>query len=181
MVAGGDRRLYGMLAELPSSRALVRAIGAARQAGYTRLDAYTPGPEEEVWEALEQKSSPLSLIVLLGGVLGALGGFGLQYWTSVIDYPINVGGRPLNSWPAFVPVTFELTVLVAGLAAVVGMLALNGLPRPHHPLFAVERFALASRDSYFLVVLAEDPRFDAGATRSFLESLDPDEVIDVEA
>ncbi len=173
-------RLYGLMAEFHSAEELIRAAELAHEAGYTRLDAYSPYPIERVWEALGRHRSRLPLIVLLGGLLGALAGFFLQYWVSVINYPLNVGGRPLNSWVAFIPVTFETTVLFAALAAVLGMFALNGLPMPYHPVFNAKRFALASRDRYFICIEKADPLFDRQATRQFLETLHPYEVSEVE-
>jgi hypothetical protein len=172
-------QLHGVLAEFESPVALVQAARRARAAGYRKLEAYTPFPIEELNEALAYHHSWVPHIVLAGGLLGALGGFALCYWTSVIAYPMNIGGRPFNSWVSFIPVTFECTILAASLSAVVGMLALNGLPMPHHPVFNVERFAHASRDRYFLCIQADDPRFDREATRSFLASLHPSEVADV--
>lgn len=180
MTVGTDTGLYGLLAEFASPEELAIAARRTREAGYRRVDAYTPYPIEEVWEALGHHRSRLPLIVLIGGILGCLAGFLLQYWTSVHAYPLNVGGRPYNSWPAFIPVTFEMTVLVAALCAVLGMLALNRLPMPHHPVFNVKRFALASRDRYFLAVEAADPKFDPVATREFLNRLNAVEVWDVE-
>ncbi len=147
-----------------------------RAQGYKLIEAYTPYPIEELNEALGHHRSRLPLIVLLGGIIGAFAGFGLQYWVSVVAYPLNIGGRPLNSWVAFIPVTFETTVLVAAFSAVLGMLALNKLPMPYHPVFNVERFKLASRDRYFLAIDAKDPLFDEAATRELLESFDPTEV-----
>jgi hypothetical protein len=143
------------------------------------MDAYSPYPIEELSEAMDLHANRLPLLVLCGGILGCIGGYLLQYWTSAIDYPINVGGRPLNSWPSFMPITFELTVLGASLAAVFGMLALNGLPMPYHPVFNVPRFALASRDRFFLCIEATDPRFDRDATRHFLETLRPRAISEV--
>lgn len=172
--------LFGLLAEFDNSKALLEACKRARSEGYRDVEAYTPYPIEEVSEALGHHTSKLPLIVLIGGILGAIGGFGLQYWTSVMAYPLNIGGRPLNSWIAFVPVTFETTVLLASLAAVLGMLALNDLPKPYHPVFNTERFALASRDRYFLIIAAYDDRFDAAATEEFLKSLGPVGVYEVE-
>ncbi|MDX1644196.1 MAG: DUF3341 domain-containing protein [Thermoanaerobaculia bacterium] len=168
--------IYGLIAEFGSRRQLIDAVERTRAAGYTRMEAYTPYPIEELNEALGHHRSRLPLIVLLGGILGAVAGFGLQYWVSVIEYPLNVGGRPLNSWVSFVPVTFETTVLVAAFAAVLGMLALNRLPMPYHPVFGVKRFKLASRDRYFLALDARDPLFDEEQTRLFLDSLGPTEV-----
>ena len=168
--------IFGLMAEFNSRRSLINAVKQVRANGYTRMEAYTPYPIEELNEALGHHRSRLPLIVLLGGVLGAVGGFGLQYWVSVIAYPHNIGGRPLNSWIAFIPVTFETTVLVAAFAAVLGMLALNRLPMPYHPVFNVRRFKLASRDRYFLALDAQDPIFEEESTRELLESLGPMEV-----
>jgi hypothetical protein len=170
-----------LMAEFNSSKDLIAAIRMSREAGYSQIEAYTPYPIEEVWEELGHHRSWLPLIVLIAGILGFFAGFGLQYWSSVINYPINVGGRPLNSWVAFIPVTFETTILFASGAAVLGMFALNKLPMPYHPVFNVKRFALASRDRYFLAIATWDPNFDRVETRSFLESLGPHEVSDVAA
>jgi hypothetical protein len=170
---------YGLVAEFDSPRALVGAAEKARDAGYKRMDAYTPFPVEELTEALGQRPTMLPFVVLLGGVIGGVGGYLLQYLTMAYTYPLNVGGRPLHSWPAFIPVTFECTVLGAALAAVLGMLAMNGLPMPYHPLFHVERFARASRDRFFLCIRAADPQFDLARTRQFLEGLGPREVTEV--
>lgn len=173
------RTIYGMLAEFRAADALTEAIRRTRAAGYTRLDAFSPFPIEEVNEALGLHHSRLPLLVLVGGLLGAAGGYFLQYYASVVDYPLNVGGRPEHSWPAFIPVTFELTILSAALFAVLGMLALNGLPRPHHPLFNVPQFDLATRDRFFLCVESTDPLFDAGRTHEFLSGLGPVSVAEV--
>lgn len=175
-----EPRLYGIMAEFPTPNDLIAAAEKAREAGYRRMDAYTPYPIEQVWEAIGHHRSRVPLLVLIGGLIGCAGGYLLQYWVSAIEYPLDVGGRPYNSWPAFIPVTFETTILVAGLFAVVGMLALNGLPMPHHPVFNVPRFALASRDRYFLCIERRDKRFDRAGTRAFLEGLGPTEVWDVE-
>ncbi len=168
--------VYGLMAEFEDPNTLVAAAAQAREAGYRRMDAYSPFPIEELHEALGSHHSKLPLIVLIGGVVGCLGGFLLQYWASAIAYPINVGGRPFNSWPAFIPVTFECTILGAALSAVLGMLALNGLPMPYHPVFNVPRLALASRNRFFLCIEARDRKFDLEKTRAFLESLSPREV-----
>jgi hypothetical protein len=173
--------LHGLMAEFDDPNALVAAAHRAHHEGYRRMDAYSPFPIEELHEALGMHHTRLPLIVLIGGVLGCLGGYGLQYWVSAVAYPLNVGGRPLNSWPAFVPVTFECTILAAALAAVFGMLALNGLPMPHHPVFNVPRFALASRNRFFLCIEACDPKFELEETRRFLETLEPREVSTVAA
>ncbi|MGD8377556.1 MAG: DUF3341 domain-containing protein [Acidobacteriota bacterium] len=172
--------LYGLMAEFHDPTTVVNAAQTAYDEGYRTMDAYTPYPLEELAEALGYHTrGRLPKIVLFGGLIGGAAGFLLQYWTAVFAYPINVGGRPLNSWPAFIPITFETTVLFAALAAVLGMLALNGLPMPYHPVFNVERFALASRDRFFLCIEARDPKFDLAATRAFLEKLAPSEVYDV--
>ena len=173
-------RLYGLLAEFDAPEDLVTAAERAYADGYRRLDAYTPFPVHGLAEAVGFHTNRLPLLVLIGGILGAGAGFFSQYWAAVIDYPLNVGGRPFNSWPAFVPITFEVTILVAALTAVLGMLALNGLPQPYHPVFNAPRFALATRDRFFLCIEATDPRFDPEATRMFMEGLGAKEVTDVE-
>jgi hypothetical protein len=171
--------LYGLMAEFDDPTALVAATDRAHDEGYRRIDAYSPFPIEELHEALGAPPSRLPLIALIGGLFGCVGGYGLQYWVSVIAYPVNVGGKPLHSWPAFIPVTFECTILAAALAAVLGMLALNGLPTPYHPVFNVPRFALASRNRFFLVIEAADNKFELKETRRFLEALNPREVTTV--
>jgi hypothetical protein len=174
-----DAPIYGLLAEFDGPDQLVAAARAAHQDGYRNIDAYTPFPVEGLAEAIGFKTSRLPILILCGGLVGCLGGFALQYWVSVWAYPENVGGRPHNSWPAFIPVTFELTVLIAALTAVCGMLGLNGLPMPYHPLFHVPRFAEASRDCFFLCIEARDPKYDRETTRRFLESHKPKEIFEV--
>jgi hypothetical protein len=172
--------IYGMMAEFDDPNALVAAAHRATYQGYECMDAYSPFPIEELHEALgSHEPSRLPLIVLIGGLFGCIGGFSLQYWISAIAYPVNIGGRPFNSWPAFIPVTFECTILAASLAAVLGMLALNGLPQPYHPVFNVPRFALASRNRFFLVIESRDKKFELEQTREFLETLNPREVTTV--
>jgi hypothetical protein len=168
--------VYGLIAEFDEPNALVAATRRAYQDGYRRMDAYSPFPIEELHEALHVHHTSLPLIVLIGGLLGGIGGYAMQYWVAAVAYPVNIGGRPFHSWPAFIPVTFECTILVAALAAVLGMLALNGLPMPYHPVFNLSRFALASRNRFFLCIEARDRKFDIEATRRFLETLDPREV-----
>jgi hypothetical protein len=172
--------LYGLMAEFENPTDVVEAARATYDAGYRRINAYSPYPIEELAEAIGFHRTRLPVIVLIGGIIGGLVGYGLQYYVAVIDYPINVGGRPLHSWPSFMPITFEMTVLFAAFAAVFGMLALNKLPQPYHPVFNAERVALASRDRFFLVIEARDPKFDHDKARQFLESLNPKEVVDVE-
>jgi hypothetical protein len=174
------KKLYGLMAEFDSPQKLIRACEEARKAGYKRLGAYTPYPMEEVWEAIGHHRSKLPLIVLGGGLVGALGGFFFQYWASVQAYPMNIGGRPLNSWVAFIVPAFETTILFAAFAAVLGMFFLNGLPQPYHPAFNVQRFAEASRDRYFLMVTTKDKIFEPESVRKLLEGLDPMEVNEVE-
>jgi hypothetical protein len=168
--------VYGLLAEFDDPTSLVVATERSYEQGYRCMDAYSPFPIEELHHAIGLHHTRLPLIVLIGGLVGCVGGFGLQYWVSAIAYPLNVGGKPFLSWPAFIPVTFECTILGAALSAVLGMLALNGLPQPYHPVFNVPRFALASRNRFFLCIEARDPKFHIEETRRFLETLSPREV-----
>jgi len=171
--------VYGLIAKFDSPEAVVEATRRAREAGYRRMEAYTPFPIEELAEILEFKTK-IQYLVFLGGLIGAIGGFGLQYYASVISYPLIIGGRPFNSWPAFIIIVFEMTILVAGIVAVFGMLGLSGFPMPYHSVFNAKDFRLASRDKFFLVIESRDPRFDAQRTRAFLESLHPEEVTEVQ-
>ncbi len=173
-------QLYGIMAEFDSPTELVAAARHTYAAGYRRVNGYSPFPIEALSEAIGFHHTRLPLIVLIGGVLGALGGFFMQYWMEVIDYPLNVGGKPFNSWPAFIPITFECTILAAALAAVLGMLALNKLPQPYHPVFNAPNFALATRDRFFLVIESRDPKFDHDDVVSFMQGLGPKDVSDVE-
>ena len=172
-------QLFGVMGEFSTPESLLAATKKAREAGYKHVEAYTPFPVEGLSEAVGFKWTAVPLITLMGGVGGGLMGFGLQYWVAAITYPINIGGRPLNSWPAFIPVTFELTVLGASIFAVFGMLALNKLPQPYHPVFNVERFAQASTDKFFLCIEARDPKFDLVETSKFLQSLHAQHVNEV--
>jgi len=171
--------LHGLLAEFLAPADLVRAAHAVHAAGYRKVDAYTPYPMEEVLEALDLHHSHVPKLVLAGGLFGLAAGWGLQYWASVVEYPMNIGGRPFNAWPVFVVPSFETTVLFAALAAVFGMLALNGFPQPYHPVFNVPTFAAATRDRFFLCVEAEDPKFDRATTRAFLQGLGAADVQEV--
>ena len=181
MSGKGEGQVYGLLAEFVTPQALLDAVRLAKARGYRKMDAFTPYPVEPVSEEIEDhRKSKVPLLVLIGGLTGAAVGFGLQYWISSVGYPLNIGGRPLNSWPAFIPATFELTILFAAFAAVVGMFALNKLPQPYHPVFNVESFERATQDRCFLLIEAEDPKFDQQKTRSFLESVGPEEVTDVD-
>ncbi|MEP7272022.1 MAG: DUF3341 domain-containing protein [Acidobacteriota bacterium] len=172
--------IYGIMAEFDNPTAIVAAAHQAHQRGYRKMDAYTPYPIEELAEAIGFHKNAIPQIVLAGGLIGGLTGLGLQIWTSAIAYPLNVGGRPLISWPSFIPVTFEMTILLAAFGAVFGMLALNGLPMPYHPVFNAPRFELASRTHFFLCIESDDPKFDRVATTEFLRGLGANEVSDVD-
>lgn len=174
-----SEKLYGLMAEFDSATELVDAARAVREAGYTKTDAFSPFPIHDIDEALGIKRSILPVLVFFGGITGLMLGISLQVFVHYIDYPMNVGGRPYLSWPSFVPPAYELTILLAGFTAVFGMLFLNGLPRPYHPVFNIDRFALASREKFFLLVEAADPKYDHGETKAFMESLKPQEVFDV--
>src|SRR6202040_885202 len=170
---------YGIMAEFDSVHTLLDAANRTREAGYQKIDAYSPFPVEGLAEAIGFHHDEVPLVVLIGGLIGGLTGYLMQYWISAVRYPINVGGKPYHSWPAFIVVTFEMTVLFAGVAAVLGMLALNGLPMPYHPVFHSSRFAFATRDRFFLCIEARDPLFDRVQTMNFLRSLSPYDVAEI--
>ena len=170
---------YGLMAEFNSAQNLLDAARKVGEAGFTKTDAYSPFPIHGLSEALGFRERAVAPIVLAGGIAGALAGYGLQYWTQVVAWPMNIGGRPFHSWVSFIPATFEVTVLFSAFAAVIGMLALNGLPQPYHPVFNIDRFSRASQDAFFLAIEATDPRFDLNATRQFLVSLHAREVVHV--
>jgi hypothetical protein len=181
MQAVAQKSLYGLMAEFADVNALVEAVKRTRAEGYRQIDAYTPFPVHELFEALSLNDRRVPLFVLLGGIVGCFAGFGLCYWVSVIAYPMNIGGRPLNSWPAFIPVTFEVTILVASITTLLTLIILNGLPMPYHPVFNVKRFAQrASQDGMFMTIEANDPKFDLDRTRAFLQQLGAREVNEIE-
>jgi len=178
--AGQLERIYGLMAEFDQPEPLLAAAHEARAAGYCHMDAYSPMPVEGLAEAVGFRNPMVHRLVFVAGLLGATGGFMLCWWMTVVAYPHIVAGRPLNSWPAYVPITFESMVLIACLTAVVGMLALNGLPQPYHPVFNVKEFERASRDRFFLCIESTDPKFDIHETREFLNGLSPMGVTEVE-
>ncbi|WFB37009.1 DUF3341 domain-containing protein [Kiritimatiellota bacterium B12222] len=167
---------YGVVAEFADADTVLKAALKASEAGYTVMEAYSPVPVHGLDEALGRKRSILPWMVFAGGTFGCLGGLGMQYWMAVVNYPWNVGGRPTFSWPAFIPVTFELTILCSALTAVIGMFALNGLPRPHHPIFNTPNFDRSTLDHYFLCIEAKDPKFDESGVTAFLNEFSPEAV-----
>jgi Protein of unknown function (DUF3341) len=171
--------IYGVMGEFETPEKLIHAVEKVREAGYRRFEAFSPFPVEGLSHAMGLKRNMVPLITLVGGLTGGLGGFGFQYWVASITYPLNIGGRPFNSWPAFIPVTFELTILGAALSAVLGMLALNGLPQPHHPVFNVHRFSHASADRFFVCIESRDPKFDLAEAARFLQRLEAHHVSEV--
>ncbi|HEY5074423.1 MAG TPA: DUF3341 domain-containing protein [Pyrinomonadaceae bacterium] len=175
-----NENLYGVMAEFAQPEQLLAAARAAYQAGYRKMDAYSPYAVEGVAEAIGFTKTRVPLVVLLGGIVGALTAYGMQWYSAAVSYPLNVGGRPLHSWPAFVPITFELTVLFAAIAGLIGMLAMNGLPKPYHPVFNAPEFKLASQTRFFLCIEADDHIFNTEEAAKFLHSLGPLSVVEVE-
>jgi hypothetical protein len=174
-----DPRIYGLLAEFDSVDSVISAAHRVREAGYRKIDAYSPFPLEELSEAIGFEKNGVALVCLVGGLLGCTGAYILQWWINTISYPVNIGGRPFHSWPSFIIVTFEMTILFSGLSAVFGMLALNGLPMPYHPVFNVPQFDAASRDRFFIIIFSSDKNYDSVLTRTFLEGLNPLSVSEV--
>jgi hypothetical protein len=172
-------KIYGLMAEFSGGEEILFAAKTAHEHGFRKMDAFTPFPIEGLAEALGQKKSRVPFIVLIAGICGGVGGYFMEWYANVVSYPVNIGGRPHNSWPMFVPITFELTILSAALAAIIGMLALNKLPEPYHPVFNAPDFDRASTDKFFLCIEATDPKFDLQATRKFLEILKPELISEV--
>ena len=170
--------IYGIMAEFDSAQALVDAANKTHAAGYRKIDAYSPFPVEGLADAVGAPHD-VPLVVLIGGIIGGLTGYLMQWWMAAVDYPLNIGGKPPHSWPAFIVITFEMTILFAGISAVLGMLALNGLPMPYHPVFNVPRFSSASKDRFFLIVFSSDNKYNPVETRRFLEGLNPRSVSEV--
>jgi hypothetical protein len=173
--------VFGLIAEFETPEAVVAAAERSFAAGYRQMEAYSPMPVDGLSEALGFRKNRVAMLVLLGGLAGGLGAFAMQYYSAVIHYPINIGGRPYNSWPSFMPVCFELTVLLAAFSAVFGMILLNGLPRLHHPVFNAPGFERASQDRFFLLIMSRDPKYDPQGTREFLAGLNPKDVSEVES
>lgn len=171
---------YGLMAEFDSAQSLLDAAAKVREAGYTRTDAFSPFPIHGLAEALGFRERLVAPVVLAAGLTGLAGGWALEYWTQVVDFPMNIGGRPYYPWVSFIPPAFETTILLASLTAVIGMLIMNGLPQPYHPVFNWKRFERASQDAFFLAIESTDPKFDATATRQLLTSLRAKEVVQVE-
>ena len=172
-------RIYGIMAEFDSASDLVAAARKTHEAGYRKIDAYSPFPVEELAEAIGFHTNRVAFVTLIGAIVGGISGYLMQYWMNAVNYPVIVGGKPPHSWPAFIPITFEMTILFGGISAVLGMLALNGLPMPYHPVFNMPRFAMATKDRFFLIVFSTDPKYSPTGTRQFLESLRPRSLAEV--
>ncbi|HJT69033.1 MAG TPA: DUF3341 domain-containing protein [Terriglobales bacterium] len=174
-----DPKIFGLMAEFDNVNDAIVAAQRSYAAGYRKMDAYAPFPVEELSEAVGFHKDGVALVCLVGGLLGCSAAYILQWWINTISYPVNIGGRPLHSWPSFIIVSFEMTILFSGLSAVFGMLSLNGLPMPYHPVFNVPQFEGASRDRFFIVIFSSDKNYDAVRTRQFLEGLSPISVAEV--
>jgi Protein of unknown function (DUF3341) len=174
-----NKNIYGLMAEFPGDKEILAAAKSAYENGYRQMDAFTPFPIDGLAENLGRKKSRVPFIVLIAGIGGGLGGYFMEWYANVVSYPVNIGGRPFNSWPAFVPITFELTILSAALVGFIGMLVLNKLPEPHHPVFNVPEFERASTDKFFLCIQSNDPKFDLNTTRKFLGTLKPELISEV--
>jgi hypothetical protein len=168
-----ERRIYGLFAQFKEPESLLAAAVRARKEGYKKIEAFSPYPVAGIKQVLDFPKDRVALATLMGGIIGGMGGFFMQWYANVIDYPLNVGGRPDNSWPSFIPITFELTILGAALSAGLGMLAMNGLPKPYYPTFNAKEFLRASKDGFFLCINADDPQFDRQKTTAFLCELRP--------
>src|SRR5262245_12418273 len=166
---GHENPLHGVMAEFDSIQALVDASKRAVAQGFSKIEAYTPFPVEELNDIIHKKRTILPALIVTGGLTGMATGFAMQYWMSAVDYPMNIGGRPFATWPAFVVPSYELTILFSALTAAVGMFLLNGLPQPYHPVFNVPRFSMASSDKFFLVIESADPKFDHAGATEFLK------------
>jgi hypothetical protein len=171
--------IFGLMAEFADEKKILAAAKTAYENGYRKMDAFTPFPIDGLAENLGRKKSRVPLIVLTGGIIGGLSGYFMEWYANVVSYPVNIGGRPFNSWPMFIPITFELTILCAALAGFIGMFALNKLPQPHHPVFNVPEFERASTDKFFLCIQSDDPKFNLETTRKFLETLKPELISEV--
>lgn len=175
-----NENVYGLMAEFSGEKEILSATRSAYEYGFRKMDAFTPFPVDGLSQMLGQKNSVVPMIVFLCGLGGGLGGYFMEWYAMAISYPINVGGRPLNSWPMFIPITFEMTILSGALGAIIGMLVLNKLPEPHHPVFDAAHFERASTDKFFLCIEATDPKFDLVSTRRFLETLKPECIAEVD-
>lgn len=174
-----ETSLYGLMAEFKDIQPLIEASAAVRKQGYAAVDAYSPFPSEELCDAIGHNKNPLAKLVFFGGLLGVTGGFSMEYIACVLHYPWRVGGKPFNSWPAFIPIAYECMILGAALVAVFGMFALNRLPMPYHPVFNIREFEKASKDGFFLVIESRDPKFKLEETRAFLQGLKATAVYEV--
>jgi hypothetical protein len=178
----GSRELYGLLAKFNTQEDLIIASDRTYSEGYRKFDSYSPYPVPELARAMHLKSSPLPFVILAGGILGGVGGFLMMTYATVWDYPLNIGGRPLFSWPTYIPITFELTVLLGALCGILGLFFFTRFPQPYHPVFNSEDFIEhGSQDAFYLSIEASDPKFDLDRTRRFLENLGSALVSEIEA